>query len=322
MLPRWINTPKGIFLSDLVRVVKGGILVPAPNVNPITIAAAPSATIPTNGTPVVVEGQQDCVTEVFSLMGNFLSSSASDANARASVFITDTAFRRRYMNRHILVSHIFGSNIQPAFLRETVGLEQQQTLLFEFLNNSTAGSLVFQMALEMRKFQPVSFSRKVVSDYIFDLRQRKTYLSPYWLTSEQGVSIPAGGQVNVFFTNQRDVDLVLLGNIASFITTGVAGNVVEGFACEFFDAGTERPLQNQPVVRSCCSGTSAFPFMYPTGQIVEPNTTIRVRMTNLVTDQATTVFFTMFGVAAYTRTSPLDTPALRTIPAPVYRGIS
>lgn len=299
MIPAWLSFKDGVYLNDLKRYVKGGFISADTTQTPVVIAAAASAAAPTPSAPVIWESPSDANTELFSITGAHNTGVLADVQNRMTVFITDTAYRRRLSNRDILVNHIFGSNLAPFFLRESLFLEMQQTLMFNFFNNSTAGATSFEFLGEFRKFQATSFSRDNVTKYIGLMKERKQFLYPFWLTSNAAITIPAAGTVDAFFTGTRDIWLVLQGAIASFISTGVAGDIVEGFSAQFFDAKTERPLQNQPVVRSCCFGNSQFPYIFPTGWVVEPNTIIRVRFTNLITDQPLELFATFLGVALY-----------------------
>jgi len=331
VLPAWVNRPDGsVFLNDLKRYVKGAYLSPAAASIPVVIAAAPSATVPTGAPPIIVESPPDAIHEIFSMFGEHLTAPAApalpvpplvDVQRRMTVQIFDLAWRRNLMNRDIPVDHVFGTNLSPFFLRESIFLEGQQVLQFNFLNNSTAGGTAFKFQMESRKFQATSLTRKNVTEYINDQRRRRLYLTPFWQTSNQAISIPAGGVVDVFFTTDRSFDFIILGNVSSFISTGTAGDLEEGFAVELFDAKTERPLQNQAVVRSCCSGSAGFPFLYPTGWIQEPNTILRVRFTNLITNAATEVFWTFFGVSNYTNTTPFQvTPTVAPAEA-LFRGV-
>jgi hypothetical protein len=315
VIPRWLNAKDGsVSLNDIIRYTKGGFSgpgVPAGQTTPvIVIPAAASSSVPSVAPSVIVEAGSDEVAEIFSSMAYQPSSVNADVSARMSVLITDVAYRRRLMNRDVLVNHVFGSNLTPLFFRESTLLEAQQTMLFDFINNSVQGQTNLQFALEKRKFQATALSRKDVTDYIQTMRRRKMFLSPFWLTSDSPVTVQPGAVADVFFTVTDDIYAVLFANIASFIIdgTGSAGDTTEGFAVEFFDAKTERPLQNQPIARSCCSGTSGFPFVLPTGWIIEPNTHIHMRFTNLVTNNPIEIFWTFVGVSNFCNKNPLQYP--------------
>lgn len=320
MLPLFVTDRNGnVYLSDLARYVKGTVITPASSQTPITIAAASSATIPRPAPPVIVEGPVDAMAEVYSLIGEHGTTDNPAVQAKLSCIILDTAYRRQLMNRDILANHIFGTNLNPFFLPESLFLEMQQTLAFNFINNSTAGSSNYRLVLEARKSQAAALSNKLVSDYIGEMRRRKRFLYPYWLTSDQAISIPASGTKTVFFTCTQDIRLLLFSIIASGVSTGVAGDITEQFTVTLKDALTQRPLQNQPVPKNCIAGTAAFPYALPAPLYVEPNTKIEAFFTNLITDATLEIFFTFQGVASYLGAVPVFSGRSET-PAPSHRG--
>lgn len=306
MLPVFVKDNKGnIYLNELVRYVKGTIIVPASSQIPVVSPAAASAAVPGFSPPVIVEGSEDGFSEIYSFMGEHGAADNSDVTNRLAVQITDNAWRRRLMNRDVLADHVFGNNLQPLFVPESIFLEGQQTMTFQFTNNSTAGSSNFRFALEARKFQATALSNSKVIEFLRDMRQRKAQLYPFWQTSDSAVSIPAGGTVDSFFTIDRTHTVLVLTAMGRALTTGVAGDTQEKALVELFDPETDRPLQNQPVAFNCAAGTSRFPYVFPTGWLCPPNTKIHARFTNLITDQATEIFFTFHGVGCFGGEIPL-----------------
>lgn len=301
MIPTWITDRRGnVYLNDLTKYVKSVLLVPPANQNPLTIAAAPAATVPTFSPPILFQGGEDSVSEVYSLTGAFDPASVAAANARATVQITETTYRRQYMNRAILLNHVFGNNLQPFFLNESILLESQANLQFQFFNNSTAGEVIWRMVLEARKYQASAFANQQVTKTLELLRKRKTFVNPYWLTSNEAIVLPpSGAPRTAFFDNTRDYFLILKYVMAQVITTGVAGDTQELFTFRLFDAKTDRPLMNQPVTLNTGCGTARFPFVLPHSLLVEPRTSIRAELRSLVTDANVEVFFTFHGVGAY-----------------------
>lgn len=303
MIPTWVKARDGsVYINDLVRYVKGNILVPPVGQNPLVTPAAAAATIPTPSISVIFEGGEDAVTEIFSLMGAHDAATAADVQNRLTVEITDIAYRRRYMNRPIIVNHVFGSNLQPFFFNESVMLESQQSMNFQFFNNSVAGASTFRSAMEARKFQASALAKDNVTSELAKARQRKTFLNPFWLSSNQlgqSIVVPAGGTVNVFFENSRDYFLVLFYLMCQTLTTGAAGDTIEVISFRLFDAKTERELMNVPVTQNTGTGTSNFPYVLPSALMVEPRTTLRMQITNLVTDQPTEVWMTFHGVGMF-----------------------
>ena len=299
MIPTWVTDPAGnVFINDLTRSVKATILVPPAAQNPLTTLAG-GALNPTLSTPVIIEGGEDSMTEIFSLIGAHQAGVDADVQNRLEVEIKDSSYRRVYMNRPILANHIFGTNLQPYFLNESIFLESQQVLNLQFYNRSVGGPSVYRMALEARKFQASALANNDVTQQIGMMRRRKTFLNPFWFTSQAPVQLPAGGTVPVYFENTRDNFLVLFNIMCQTITTGVAGDTQEIISFRIFDPRTERPLNNQPITLNTATGIARFPFQLPTALMVEPRTTLRVEMTNLITDQPTEVFFTFHGVASF-----------------------
>jgi len=306
MLPAWIEAPDGQrYLNQLKRFVKGGIIVPAPNLNPVT---TPAAGTDVGLSPVVtVQGMQDSACEIYALMGRHTPTDNADVIRRLQVEITDQRYLRRLMNRPVLANHVFGTGQFPVYAYETIMLEAQQNLVFQFSNPSAAGASHFQFAMEHRKFIDSNVNAAFLTRWLTENRKRKELLYPFWLTSNSAVSIPASGTRDVFFTTTQDIMLVLFEVWCDFITTGVAGDTQEGLAFEFFNPKNGRPLQNRPVTLNCCAGrsqTNPIAYKLPCPLMVEPATNMLVKMTNLITDQPTEAFMTFFGVAYYQGNGP------------------
>ena len=300
MLPTWVSDKRGTtYINSFKRYVKGVSLVPPEIHNPLTTAVAPSATSPRLSAPVLIEGGEDSVGEIFSIIGAHDAATLADVQNRLTVDILDKSYRRIFMNRPILANHIFGTPENPFFLLESILLESQQILQLQFYNNSTAGESIFRMQFEARKFQAAAMMKNQVTQEIARMRKRKLFLNPFWLTSENAITIPAGGSTVAFFRNSRDYFLVLNYIMAQAITTGVAGDTQEVFTFQLFDAKTDRPLMNQPVTMNTGTGTSTFPYVLPAPLLVEPVNAIRAQFTNLITDQPTEVFFCFHGVGIF-----------------------
>jgi hypothetical protein len=309
MIPTWVTDPAGnVYVNDLVRSVKATILVPPAAQNPLTTPAG-GVVNPTLSTPVIIEGGEDSVTEIFSLIGaHDPSVIIADIRNRLEVEIKDNSYRRVYMNRPILANHVFGTNLQPFFLNESIFLESQQVLNLQFYNRSALGQSVYRMAFESRKFQASALANQNVTRQISEFRQRKTFLNPFWFTSDAAVQLPAGGTVPVFFNNSRDNFLILFNIMCqTIIVQPVAppppppdlGDTEEIISFRIFDSRTDRPLNNQPITLNTATGTAQFPFQLPTALMVEPRTTLRVDLTNLITNKVVDVFFTFHGVASF-----------------------
>ena len=311
MIPTFIREStvkeEQIYLNQVMRFVKGGLMVPPANQNPITLALAPAATIPTLSAPVIYECRQGSVLEVNSLMLN-VTAGAADAMDRLKVQLTDTSnLNRRFMNRPIQATHVFGNNRNAASAAQVpfrlpvkFMLEGQQTVQAEFQNWSTGGGITFSTAMEVREFQQVDMNVENVTAYLMEQRVQNLQLYPFWLTSNNDIQIGANGNVNAIFRATKDVALALYSLMfTAIVPGGGVGDLQEIAEISLFDAKTERPLQNQPFTLNTGCGTAGFPFIFPSPIIVEPNTMMRAFIQSLVTNVAIELFLTFSGVALY-----------------------
>jgi hypothetical protein len=306
MVPAWISNSRGeIYLNQLKRFVKGGFLVPSQALNPVT---TPAGGVDPGRSPVVtLQGPQDSVTEIYTMLGYHTPTDNADVRARLQVEITDQRYIRGLMNRPVLANHVFGTSQFPNYMIETLYLEGQQNLAFQFFNPSAAGDSHFAINTEIRKLIDINVNRAFVTRFLKETRRRKALLYPYWLTSDAPISVPAGATRDYLFTTTADIMLVLFQSWCTALTTGAAGDLQELVGFEFFNPKNGRPLQNSYVTMNCCTGNAqnaARPFKFPCPLMVEPATIMRVRITNLVTDAPTEVFLTFQGVAYFQGNGP------------------
>jgi hypothetical protein len=291
MVPTFLTKDGEVYLNDLRRYAKGTIIVPTEANSPTVIAAS------SDSPPIAIEGPQDAISEIFSLMGHYTVGIAGDLSDRLSVMIKDIAYRRDLMNRHCLINHVFGNGNRPSRLQESLLLENQQTITFEFRNASALGSSSYKIAAETRTFQGYGVAHPHVVEWLKGMRMRKAYLAPYWWTSDDAISIPVGATRDVYFTNTSDKFLLLCEIMATVITTGSTGTeFAERFTFELWDAKTQRRMMNQPVTMNTGTGTAQYPFRLDDPLLVEPLTQLVGRFKSLVTNGTIEVFFTFNGV--------------------------
>jgi len=299
MVPILVSKDGRMYLNDIKRYAKGTILAPTQANRTVTMAAGAYSA------PIALEGPIDAVNEIMSLMGYAAPGNNSDVTARMAVLITDEAYRRQLMNREILCNQVFGSGLRPFRLMESIALEGQQVATFQFHNVSLLGSGSFDFAAEAQGVQGFGLGYDEIKKWITIMRQRKAYLSPYWLTSDSAISLTAAQTREFFYTNTSDKWLLLGYILANVIGTGRAGEeFAEKFEFEIFDAKTQRKLMNQPVTMNTGTGTAQFPFRLDDPLLVEPSTQLRVRLRSLVTDAAQEIFLTFHGVACSTQLPP------------------
>lgn len=264
-----------------------------------------------NGTETIATISSDTLaTTVGNMAANtlqnyfFLTNSSTAIQRNVFVTIQDQAWRRNLMNRDVPAYHVFGSNTKPEFLKESVLLETDQTLLMQFLNYSTAGRASFAPVCEGRKWQYEAMKYPEVFNFIAGLRDRKQFLQPYWLTMNNGWSTlgaPVGSTSVEFFTATGDITIVLFNLYGqAFDASGV--DVSNKVYVQFKDAKTQRAMQVCPMPINCCAGTAENPFRLSSPWIVEPQGLIQANFYN-ATGAAATVYMTFQGVAALTGSS-------------------
>jgi len=310
VIPTWRVAKNGdIYLNQIRRYVRSKILVPPVLQNPVAIAAAPGVGQFSFSPPIIFEASQSGVCEVFSMMGQDLGT-VPEVYQRLLVRIEDTVWRRILMNRDVPLVHVVGTGQQPYFLNEAIFLEGQQTLKWTLANPMVGAGTIVSLALEGRSFQNSSLIYEQVSKYIEENRDKKRFLTPYWLTLDQNMTLPAGGTVTGFFTVTRDIfflGMQLMGHaIFSAAPPAPVGNAQEVFEFQLFDAKTDRPLVNsgQFVTWNTGFGNANFPFPLPEAWLMEPNTMARIVVRNLLTNKPVDVFLTIAGVACYSGDFP------------------
>ena len=235
---------------------------------------------------------------------DYFTSIAIAANSlnQMSVLINDQGWRRYLMNRDVPVKHVFGSNTKPLFIKESLLLETDQTIQLQFLNYDTSPAS-FAPISEGRKWQMEAMKNQGVFDYITGLRDRKTYIQPYWLTLDQrSISIGASGRATGFLTCTGDVTLVLFNVYANVVKTSDSSSAISSVTVALQDGGTHRSMQTQSIPMEICTGTAENPFRLSSPWIVEPQRFIQADFTNLSSDPLS-VFLTFHGVAVYTGTN-------------------
>lgn len=299
-VPTLLDKDGVVWLNPARRFAVGTVLAPNPDLIPI-VAPAMSGGNPGSAPPILLEGAQNAVSEVYGLVGEHDASENSDVGARLSVRIQDLAYRRTLMNRDILVDHVFGNYQLPFVLKETIGLESQQNLLFNFLNNSTAGASSYRMAARGLKIESSEETAKLVESFANELRIRKTFCMPYWITSDVAISLSSSQKRRYFFSNTKDQTLILFYIMAATIydSSGAAGDTQEQFACKIYEGGTSRLLMNQAVTKNMVGGTAQKPYLLPMPLYLLPNNQIEIEFENLLTNKTLEIFFTFHGVSVY-----------------------
>ncbi len=289
-----------IWVNPARKYACGTLLAPDPALVPITAPAMASSN-PGQSAPIVLEGAQNSVSEIYALMGEHDASETADVSARESVVITDLVGRHQLMNRDILCDHVFGNYQLPFPLKETIMLEAQQNLLFNFLNNSTGGASSYRFAAKALKLESSEETADLTRERAQELGLRKAFCAPYWLTSDVAISLAASaGPTSFFFTNTRNKTLILFYNMISTVksSSGGSGDTEQEFTANIFD-GLGRQLTNQAMPKNMVAGTAQKPYVNPWPIMLFPNNQIRIDFTNLLTNRTLEIFWTFHGVSVF-----------------------
>ena len=236
---------------------------------------------------------------------------------RLTCMIQDMAYQRYLMNNPVPVVHLFGDNQKPSMLCENLFLQINQAMRFQFYNWSTTAPASIGFAMEARKWQLEAVNNyPEVAARIKGLLARKTFISPYWLTFDINtpgqalVTIPANGSANGMMTNTGSNTLFLFFAYGHAIINGdgSAGDLGEIFSFAINDGETNRPYQNQEVTLNTGLGTAQNPYWMPHPIILKPRNLLRIKTTNLITNNTVDAFITLGGVAVLNSDTALVDP--------------
>ncbi len=255
----------------------------------------------------------------------YYTTANANVDALMTAVITDQGWQRDLMNRDVPCTHLFGSNRKPSFLRETSLLELNQTLAFRFYNNASAvapGS--FGLSMEGRKWQQEATRRESVAKYIESMRARKMFCQPYWLTLDDGiVTLPADGTaIRTNLTCTGDVWLTLFNLYITCYSESELGDTNNFAQVELFDGRTGRQLQSAPWTVGLGGGTAQNPFVLPSPLIIEPQTQIMCRVSNLqlVRDVSVKFMLTLGGAATLYGRGAINDREVRDEAARIYNA--
>lgn len=303
-VPSYLKAGNGaILLNDNLGSIRGTVLVPAAEA---VVIPASGGTTPGVLAPQFLESPSDGWCDMQSLVGFYAAATAANTQRRCLVTIQDIlTVERKLMNKPVPIEHVFGTQKNPMYLEqyaEGLLMQDLQVMTFNF-SNPTLANATFSFQSTAMKFQTSARQMPPIAQYLDELTQRRRKICPYWFAPDQqisngqpGISIPASGRGLLTYTNYLKADLIITEVMATAITTGVAGDVNEKVTFSIQDQRTDRNLQNQPVSLNCFAGDAQFPYVLPVPIRVENNGILTVNLQNLVTDQATDVLLTFFGI--------------------------
>lgn len=261
--------------------------------------------------------------EIRSLL--FADSTDGQAAADWTVMLREVGEVRQFMNNPVHIRTLAGSAQNPYLLREPYFFLSQHSIQAQ-LNKTSAGNVNVRMFLAGAQYYPWSpeFMRRKMNEskirgLIGRWLERRKYITPFWLTTEQTVNLGANA-TGTFFLKVGDD-----GHFEGFTLTSVqTGN----FAWEISEPKTNQTLMNGLATQTNSLGDSFFPTLLPTAYFVPSGYRLRLTITDL-SGAPNEIFFTMGGRKLYVPMkdiedvkmdtavpTPADTPS-EMVPAPL-----
>lgn len=242
-------------------------------------------------------------------INEIVQTGSGSTNPQYTVFVTDMGDVRQYMNYPIHVETFAGSGQLSARLTEDLFVPTRHQLMVTFQKIGGGDSINAQLYLLGKYFdtwasnlQKYNSAHKDIIDTVNKALERRKYVTPYWLTTENGVvTVPANQTVTVD---------TLVGDEGHFESTHILRKFTGGdptaapFQLELINPQTRQSLMNGKI-HSYMIGNAynpqpfPAPFMIPAGQI------LRFRITDL-SGSTNAVYLTLRGMRIR---APFDTRA-------------
>lgn len=256
------------------------------------------------------------------------SSATGTAAADFTVRMKDQGSVREFMNRPVHIRTLAGVAQTPALLREPYFFQSQQNISCFFSMIGAPPQAVVRMYLIGAEYFPWSpefikrgVAKKTISRVIHRWMERKKYVCPYWLTTDEPTVLTANQTADFFLKVGDD------GHFQAFTISAVStGN----FAWELSEAKTHQTISNGLATQTNALGNANFPTLLPTEYTLWSGYRLRLRLRDL-TGAPNTIWFTIAGRKVYAPKrdvqdvlrqtavpTPADTPT-QIVPPPLVR---
>lgn len=263
----------------------------------IPLTSAQSVTVPYK-LPHSSLGFDDAVGSPLQINQIVQTNDGGQSNPQFTVFVTDMGDQRQYMNYPIHVETFAGSGQLSSRLTEDLFVPTRHQLMvtFQRIGGSNVNAQMYFLgkyydtwASNLQKYKS---AHKDIISMVNKALERRKYVTPYWLTTENGVvNVPANQTVEVN---------TMVGDEGHFECTHILRKFTNGdataapFELELVNPQTRQTLMNgrihsQMIGNSFNPQPFPAPFMVPTGQI------IRFRITDL-SGSANAVYLTLRGM--------------------------
>lgn len=245
--------------------------------------------------------------------------------ANFQVLLKEVGETREFMNRRCHVRTIFGTAQTPALLREPFMFKSQHNVscqFFKIAGGATAAK-VYLVGAQYAPWSPEFMAKKRSHTELVDIvrkwYKRRNYVTPYWLTTDEDVTL-AGNASGEFFAKIGDD-----GHFEAFTLTAVStGN----FEIDISEPKTKQTLMNGLITQTNGIGNANFPTLLASAYLVPAGYRLRFFIRNL-TGAENNIFITLSGrkiwvpfkspqgrvVENFSVPTPADTPT-QMVPSP------
>ncbi len=273
---------------------------PSHNSGPTTIAAGNSATVPFKLPHSSLDMDNGGVGNALEI-DQIVASAPNFTNSALpfTIFLTDMGDQRQYMNFPVHICTFVGSGQLSARLAENLLLPTRHQLMAALTSIDTDGSADLSLffigklydiwSSNLQKY-PVDHAEMLKK--INKLLERRKYVTPYWMTTDQGVVIVPANQT-------VDIDTPV-GSEGHFECTHILRSFNSGnqttspFELEIINPQTRQSLMNGKI-HSYMIGDALNPQPFPAPFIVPAGQTIRFRIKDL-SGAKNTIYLTLRGM--------------------------
>ena len=244
---------------------------------PYAVAASGS-----NTKPAAFTSPNNAATGITNLYGTpleikqiiFADSTDLTASADFTAYLANFA-DRNFMNNPVHIRALAGTAKNPAWLYEPIYMMSNESLSCQ-LNKLSGGASTMRMYLDAIQYHPDSapagsMERDFLNRRMMQWSERRKYVYPFWMTTDQSVSL-AGNATTNFVNKNAECHLELFNLMA--VSTG-------NFAFELVEVVSGQSIMNGQVTRTNSIGDAQFPAIFPVSYTVKEGARMRFTFTDL-----------------------------------------
>jgi len=228
-----------------------------------------------------------------------ISDSTNYDTADYLVELNELGESRKFMNKPVHVRTIFGTAKYPGTLCEPYMFSSQHQIQMQFTNLSVTGRSV-RPYLSGAQYYPWAAqsakSRDALASVIKRWNMRRGQVWPFWLTTEEPISLAANAEANFEMLPGQDAQF-----IARFMTAVSTGN----FEYSLLEVKTQQSLTNGRATFTNTLGDARLPKRLSKDYVVPAGYRLRLTVKDL-SGATNNIYFTIAGKKVY---APLNDSA-------------